>query len=266
MCGCKIDWLNAFYSRLTNNKNYCFYVVILIPKMDDEILNDEFKVYVSRLPEKWNNELLVEHFQSCFGKVVEGTVIWDKENDCSRGFGYVTFENQSSRDAAIAQGSIHAKRKIIQIKPVSREQILGRGRDNGICYLWAKNACVKGDLCKFLHEGPGSCISVSAPGQGKRKCLSFKTKGKCGKGDQCPFRHERNQDPIVEKSKSIDKIKICHKFKKGKCKHGDSCLFSHDISFSKKQKSHADQKRKRIDGGELVKKRKTLPQVDVDIV
>jgi hypothetical protein len=260
-------------------------------------IDDHLKVYVSRLPLKWRDSHLAEHFQACFGAVRSATIKWDSKNDCSLGYGFVVFEEASSREKAIEQGSIHANKRTIQIKQVVREEgILGRGRDGGICHLWIKNACVKGDECKFLHDGPGSCVVVSAPGEGisKKKCLSFKSKGKCSKGNDCPFLHIQST-----KTKDIgsminlnvggsgngmvkSNVKICHSFeKKGKCRKGNSCIFAHNCrinpilssenvdnatvhpgssvdSIASLNKDRSDCKRKRIDGQELVLKRQKM--------
>ena len=252
--------------------------------------DDDLKVYVSRLPLKWKDSHLMEHFHACFGAVRSATVKWDSKNDCSLGYGFVVFDESYSRQKAIEQGSIHVNKRTIQIKEVVRDEgILGRGRDGGICHLWTKGACVKGDCCKFLHEGPGSCVIVAAPGEGisKNKCLSFKSKGKCSKGNACPFLHLRStkmQGPGTTlktntessaQSSTTASVKICHSFeKKGKCRKGNSCIFAHisrinpmnfsgDVSadslfIDARKNIREDHKRKHIDGKELVLKRKKM--------
>jgi RNA recognition motif-containing protein len=223
-------------------------------------------VYVSRLPSQWNDSHLSEHFEACFGKVVSAKITCDGESGKSRGFGFVTFENEESRKLAIEQKSIHVKKKTIRI----REFLNSEERDNGaICFAWKNNNCVKGDNCKFVHEGEGSCIEVSLPGSGKRqKCLSFKSKGKCSKGDSCPFLHIKKQttNSIIPDNNAP---KICHNFKsKGKCRKGDTCKFSHIMSGSKSQYTATDtttptatthnSKKRIIDGNELVIRRKKI--------
>ena len=257
---------------------------------DDELDNevdDNKKVYVSRLPYKWTEEQLKEHFQACFGAVKSVTIKWDSKNDCSLGYGFVVFDAEESRNTAVEQGSMHAKKKTIQIRAVEREEsALGRGRDQGVCYLWQRSACVKGDDCIFLHEGPGACVKSSAFGQGKlKKCMSFKSKGKCSKGDQCPFLHVGKPVLAVHKKmdgnkedevKTEERIKYCHTLQKsGKCRKGSSCKFSHSLDVSVKNTSGStntennsnsipivEKKRKRIDGDELVKRMKAVERAN----
>lgn len=243
--------------------------------------DDDRKVYVSRLPLMWTSEQLAEHFSACFGPVESASVNWDKVNECSKGYGFVTFVNESDKDSAVAQGSLHAKRRNIQIKAVVREEnTLGRGRDSGICYMWKKHGCVKGDSCRFSHEGEGACVKVSAPYTTVRKCLSFKSKGKCSKGDACPFLHERKEKQaavaavIKQKAPQGDSVKICHNFKKkGKCRKGDACIFSHDVgkgatctttpTFASSETGGVAGKR-RMDGSFLVEARKKAKKQEED--
>ncbi|CAM9982047.1 unnamed protein product, partial [Ectocarpus fasciculatus] len=214
--------------------------------------DDSRKVYVSRLPLQWGEQHLAEHFSACFGPVESASVSYDRTNECSRGYGFVTFEKEEDKETAVAQGSLHAKKRNIQIKAVVREEnVLGRGRDTGVCYMWQRYSCVKGNDCRFLHEGEGSCITVSAQGEGKKKCLSFKSKGKCSKGDACPFIHDRGSKAkaaaVSEKRTSApdDFKKICHSFKKkGKCRKGESCIFSHDFGGDGEVKEKTSEKRR----------------------
>lgn len=238
----------------------------------DHEVDDNKKVYVSRLPYKWTEDQLSKHFAACFGTVKSVEIKWDTKNDCSLGYGFIVFETEISRNAAVEQGSIHAKKKTIQIRAVEREEsALGRGRDTGICYMWQKFSCVKGIDCIFLHDGPGACVKVSAYGEGKqKKCVSFKSKGKCSKGDSCPFLHIGKQAPLntAIATKSVDdlRVKYCHTLQKsGKCRKGDSCKFSHSIEpeggsigGSNGTSSNMDRKRCRIDGDELVNRKKAV--------
>ena len=232
-------------------------------------VDDNTKVYVSRLPNNWNEAQLSQHFKSCFGAVKSVEIKWDSKNDCSLGYGFVVFETEESKNAAVEQGSMHVKKKTIQIRTVERkESALGRGRDSGICYLWQKSGCVKGADCKFAHDGPGACATVSAFGEGKlKKCLSFKAKGKCSKGDSCPFAHVYTKEIAAgtkERAPDDGRKKFCRKFQKtGKCRSGDSCMFSHEsvvvstaIPKIADQTIASDKKRRRIDGDALVSKKK----------
>ena len=234
--------------------------------------SEDFSVYVSRLPRKWDNSKLKEHFEACFGPVSDVSIKWDDEHDMSMCYGFVNFVNTDDKNKAVEQGSMHVKKRTINIRPFVPKEIVGRNSDNdnselrngNICFLWQRHGCVRGDSCKFKHEGEGSCIVVSAPFQGKtRKCMSFKTKGKCSKGDACQFQHiaganvntnntnkatninndidsntnntvtETTMESSTSTSTSTSTPKtqgVCHTFqKKGKCRKGDSCKFSHEL-------------------------------------
>jgi hypothetical protein len=239
----------------------------------DNTDNDNLKVFVSRLPNKWRKEHLQEHFEACFGKVIDAYVRLDQRHENSMGFGFVTFESEESKRAAVDQGSMHVMHRTIQIREVSRDEKDESETSNSICFAWQKFCCVKGDSCKFKHEGPGKCITASAFGEGKtKKCISFKKTGKCSKGDGCPFQHIRsaNSEGFNAEAKVkapapavVGKKGLCHSFaKKGKCRKGDACMFSHDIPVSKPVPSasaSADSSGKRkIDGKVLVQKRRKL--------
>jgi RNA recognition motif-containing protein len=226
--------------------------------MDDE-QSEKFEVFVSRLPTAWSEEQLRQHFEACFGNVLSVTIKTDDTSNKSLGYGFVVFSSQASQEAALEQQSIHAKKRIIQIRPI------GYGQDTNVCYLWQRHQCVRGDNCKFLHEGDGGCLLVSAPGEGKRKkCISFKSKGKCSKGDACPFLHVVNTDQ-VSNPKQISPKSICHAFqKRGICRKGTACKFQHIIGDTSETNSEEklivtnEKKRSRIDGKQLVEKRKKL--------
>ena len=117
-------------------------------------------------------------------------------------------------------------------------------------------------------------MKVSAYGEGKlKKCMSFKSKGKCSKGDSCPFLHDKKLAKVIAKKTPKDdklvpdgRIKLCHTMQKtGKCRKGDSCIFSHSIvkgvaagDDTATPVTHGDKKRRRIDGDELVSRKKAV--------
>lgn len=225
---------------------------------------DSLKVFVSRLPPSWTEQHLRDHFNACFGNAESAYIKKDNDGASSR-FGFVTFSCEESRNAALKQESMHIKKRTIKIREVIRdEDAAGRGRDVGICFAWKKFSCVKGNACKFLHEGLGSCIAVPEKGCGKgKKCISFKTKGKCSKGDSCPFLHERKQVTTKKRfeSDNVD-TKICHSYvKKGRCRKGDSCPFAHSLVSEEPIASEtASNKKRRINGEVLVKIRNQTTQ------
>ena len=229
-----------------------------IPDASEE--DDNLKIFVSRLPSAWKEHHLKEHFDAIFGNVSSVYIKKDSDGNSLK-FGFVTFSSQESRQAALQQESMHVKKRTIQIKEVVRdEDAAGRGRDIGVCFAWKKFNCVKGESCKFLHDGIGGCRVVPEKGCGKgKKCLSFKSKGKCSKGDSCPFVHENKQQTMKKRvftDYEATSIKICHTFvKKGKCRKGDSCPFAHTGRTEEvplEQQDQSGQKKRRINGEVLV--------------
>ena len=242
--------------------------------------DDGRKVFVSRLPVMWDEEHLRNHFAACFGEVETATISWNWKDDSkfSMGYGYVTFVNEEHTRAALQQGSMHVKKKTIHIRPIDRQNTNDRP---GLCYAWQQHRCVKGGECKFLHEGVGACAKVAEPNKGlsRRKCMSFKSKGKCSKGDKCSFLHiskrnEKtnhkngtdlnenvinmdkkctNESEVPEAAKEPGSVMICRFYtKKGNCKKGSQCKFKHVVP------DDSLRKRKRIDGNLLVENRKKL--------
>lgn len=187
-----------------------------------------FKVFVSRLPHKWTEGILWEHFEACFGNVARAEVFTTRKVErkgnnmcyafqqglCTKGeecifsheveerglgSGAVYFHSEGSMQQALAQGSLHVSHKTVKISEfLSRDD----GRDTTTCYAWQTFNCTHGEGCKFSHDGPGGLAKVGEPGAGK-KCISYKTKGKCSKGDSCPFVHSvrpttaRSQLPLA---------------------------------------------------------------------
>lgn len=242
--------------------------------VDENAMDDSLKVYVSRIPSVWDEESLQNHFEACFGSVKGVSIVVGRR----QGFGFVEFLNEAAKIKALDQKTIHAKRKNIRTSAV--ERTTENEIDNasvGICFLWQRNQCVKGDSCKFKHDGPGSCITVSQPGEGKtKKCLSFKSKGKCCKGDACEFLHIYHKKNEVEDTqtnicvdingKTDNSKKLCNKFKKGKCRKGDKCIFSHIISErSIPIIDHDSSTKRKITGAYLVEQRKKLKLQNINV-
>ncbi|MDP4039109.1 MAG: RNA-binding protein [Candidatus Pacearchaeota archaeon] len=60
------------------------------------------KIYVGNLPFKVNNDTLKEMFSE-FGAITEATVISDRFSGRSKGFGFVTFENEEDAKKAVSE-------------------------------------------------------------------------------------------------------------------------------------------------------------------
>ena len=183
----------------------------------------------------------------------------------SLGSGIVVFEKEEGMQNALDQKSMHVARRSIHISPYLDHNL----RESMICYGWTQFRCKHGDLCKFVHEGPGSVEKHSKPYQGRAfQCLSYRTKGKCSKGDACQFLHIKQDNSRKRKmqveGRSVDgstAIKgVCKMLKrKGKCRKGDRCPYSHDLVSERKPKSNDasdfNSKKRKINGKYLVEKR-----------
>lgn len=60
----------------------------------------ENKIYVGNLPFRITKEELEQHFTQ-YGNVTETIIITDRETGRSRGFGFISFENEDAMNAAI---------------------------------------------------------------------------------------------------------------------------------------------------------------------
>ena len=176
-----------------------------------------------------------------------------------RGFAFVTMSSIEKRNEAIESGTIRGKAKetskkkhtmYISFISRSRDDDDERNINNGsnVCFLWSKFRCPYGEDCKFQHEGDGGCIEKKdeekdVDKKNKKKCFTFRTKGKCKLGDECPYSHDFKPKVnccVVLKKEKKDKDCISWKTK-GKCRTGDRCPYRHDEAvreacLAKKQK------------------------------
>ena len=148
----------------------------------DHTTEDELKVFVSRLPASWDDQILFDQFSATFGPVRKATVRVDAEEK-SRGFGFVIFADEGTKKLALAQRTIHVQKKTVMIREVERDRNEEDG-EVGICYAWRQRNCTRGDACKFRHDGEGACVQSREAGQAPlpKKCIAFRKKGRCSKG------------------------------------------------------------------------------------
>ena len=64
-------------------------------------MSEPCKIFIGNLAYKCTDDDLYEHFGK-YGKVTDAIVVTDRESGRSRGFGFVTFNDQSEADDAIS--------------------------------------------------------------------------------------------------------------------------------------------------------------------
>lgn len=85
------------------------------------------KVFCGGLPYAWDDQDLTSAL-SQFGPVVDAKVIMDRDTGQSRGFGFVTFENEEDATTAVNVGSITGDGRTVHINMANDQ---GRGKNHG---------------------------------------------------------------------------------------------------------------------------------------
>lgn len=89
------------------------------------------KIFVGGIPWGVDNARLKEVFEE-YGSVVEAIVVYDKETRKSRGFGFVTFEDEDDAERMIETGTINVDGRTVRIDSANeKRQDRGRERDGG---------------------------------------------------------------------------------------------------------------------------------------
>jgi len=164
-------------------------------EVEHEPEDPEITVFVSRVPYSWKQKELEEHFDETFGNVKCAKLMLDDRNERSRGMGFVTFNDNETKEACLAQGKLklvkwkHKATGTVKIYPV--EVSVGESSAK-TCFDWNGGHCRRGDTCNFWHdpdiqqnEAPAARMSAT---KRPKKCWKF-MKGKCKMGEECPLFH-----------------------------------------------------------------------------
>ena len=195
----------------------------------DDDGQDPRRVYASRLPESWGDDELRRSFEA-FGAVAKASVVRDHD-ERSRGFGFVVFEAEAGKAAALAAGYVRGREPRSPAAPAPAKYAVKiadveRARDD-VCHLWLRRLCPHGDECRFAHPADRGGPRPAGGEALAKKCLEFKKKGRCSRGDACPFRHVARA-ASGENRPPPEGPKPCFTFaKKGKCRKGAACKFAH---------------------------------------
>ncbi|KAF8591121.1 RNA-binding domain-containing protein [Ramaria rubella] len=73
------------------------------------------KVFVGGLAPSVTNESM-RHFFNQFGKVIDATVMIDRDSSRSKGFGFVTFDEKSDVERLIGMGGLDIEGKVVEVK------------------------------------------------------------------------------------------------------------------------------------------------------
>ncbi len=68
----------------------------------ESILNMNTKIYVGNLSYRTGEEQLSQHFEK-FGQIASVIIVMDRLTNRSKGFGFITFENQASAQQAVQE-------------------------------------------------------------------------------------------------------------------------------------------------------------------
>ena len=219
---------------------------------------------------QWKNEGRCDHGDGCrFAHSTTAGAGGEDEGGAMLSSGAVWFASAAGVEAALALGTMHVGHRTVKISPFCATD---DGRDTTACYAFARFCCSRGDDCRFSHQGPGGCVVVGEPRQGRKfQCLSWKSKGKCSKGDACLFLHAARgggegggggEHAAASKPKKAGGAGACRNWAKwGKCKRGEDCPFlaSHGPAVATEVEaapSAAAPKKRKIDGNALVELRR----------
>lgn len=130
------------------------------------------KIFVGGIPPSLTEDQLKEHFSS-YGEVVEHQIMLDHSSGRSRGFGFVTFENEEAVEKIISEGKMHdLGGKQVEIKKAEPKKPGGDSGLNGRGGGYGAGAGA-GAGGMYGYYGSGSTYGYGAGGSGYRSAGSY---------------------------------------------------------------------------------------------
>ena len=257
---------------------------------DDD--DDSRKIFLSRIPQSFNEEIITRILETKFGTgcVVNVSIVYDKTENggaaaaaaadknkksgnkhddqqppAHRGFAFVTFLSSSKCQEAILAETVRGssaksastpskqRKHTMYIRPVLRDDTSTEHTTNN-------------------HSTRTNDTTEHDENNSKDICFLW-TKHRCPYGEKCKFIHvgeggcvsttttttyyvDAKHNDGAATTGTTTKKKHCFNFKKnGKCKNGDDCPFLHDIHVStthKKHKEEAEDENKNKDKSQIM--------------
>lgn len=169
----------------------------------------EVKLFVKNLPWSATEDSLYQFFGAKGHSVTFARLCTDRDTGRSRGFGFITYENQEGADSGLTLDGVDMDGRQISVSLANDGPRESRGPSNGpssgprmdrgprapagACRAFASGNCQYGASCRFSHDGAapsgGDRPARPAGGAGGQPvCYSFQ-KGSCKFGDSCKYQH-----------------------------------------------------------------------------
>jgi len=98
-----------------------------LPASQTEKVYESKKIFVGGLPPSVTETEFKDYF-SKFGKVTESIIMLDRASNASRGFGFITFENESSIDQVLSRTDHEINGKFLEIKRAEPKEMSAHNR------------------------------------------------------------------------------------------------------------------------------------------
>lgn len=212
--------------------------------------NDEFKIHISRVPTKFNEDIvsriLKEHLQG------------DKETEneeASSDVDAITVELIYAREDEGATSHKRDDREAMEQEEkqeTSTGQVQKEHRGFGFVTFTSNDLyekalelqTIKGGRKRKSTKLYTMYLRPYATSEEDAKVCYLWTQNRCHYGDSCTFAHTGPGACVEVKANDTDKKKKgkCFAFKKGKCDKGDACPFSHDFEIKATASKESEKK------------------------